>query len=120
MGTVHNIKGRFNGRRDSRSKRVAFTKDELRQVFNVYSRRVSTGEWRDYAIGHYDDRAVFAVFRHTSDRALYAIEKLGADKHGGKGGQFVLLRGAERLEKSPRLADILAVLAKGPRLVVAN
>ncbi len=116
MGTVHNI----GGRRGVRSKRVAFTKDELRQVLNVYSRRVSTGEWRDYAIGHYDGRAVFAVFRHTSDRALYAIEKVGTDRHGGKAGQFVLLYGAERLKMSSRLADVLAVLTKRPRLVASN
>jgi hypothetical protein len=115
MSKVHQFRSHTKPRGAPRFTRVAFTQDELRQVFDVYSRRVSAGEWRDYAIGHYDGRAVFSVFRHTADHALYAIEK-----QGGKGGQFVLMSGRQNLKKSSRLGDVLAALSKGPRLVVNN
>ena len=115
MGKIH----QFESPQGKKNRRVAFTQDELRQVFNVYSRRVSTGEWRDYAIGHYDGRAIFSVFRHTADKALYAIEKQGSNP-GEKGGQFVLMSGRESLKKSKLLSDVLAVIATSPRLVVSN
>ena len=61
-------------------KRISFNKEELRQLFAVYSRRVATGEWRDYAIDHGPERAVFSIFRHTAEHPLYAVAKLSPDR----------------------------------------
>jgi hypothetical protein len=36
---------------------------------------VATGEWRDYAIDFLKDRAVFSVFRRSSEVPIYRIEK---------------------------------------------
>jgi len=36
---------------------------------------VAAGEWRDYAIEFLKDRAVFSVFRRSSEVPLYRIEK---------------------------------------------
>jgi hypothetical protein len=36
---------------------------------------VAAGEWRDYAIDFLRDRAVFSVFRRSSEVPLYRIEK---------------------------------------------
>jgi hypothetical protein len=36
---------------------------------------VADGHWRDYAIDHLRDRAVFSAFRRTSEVPLYRIEK---------------------------------------------
>ena len=36
---------------------------------------VGEGEWRDYAIDHLKDRAVFSVFRRASEVPLFRIEK---------------------------------------------
>lgn len=109
MGKVH----QFKPRKPAKPKRVAFTQEEMRQVFDLYSRRVSMGEWRDYAIGLYEERAVFSVFRHASAQPLYRIEK-----HGHQGGRFILLSGREKLKSSKSLAEILAAVPKSPRLVV--
>ena len=54
---------------------VSFDRLELRQILNLYGRMVAAGEWRDYAIDFLRDRAVFSVFRRSSERALYRIEK---------------------------------------------
>lgn len=93
--------------------RVSFNRNELRQLLNEYSRRVATGEWRDYAIDFRRDRAVFSVFRHTAEHPLYSIEKLP----GKGGGTWHLRRGPERLKHSRRLADVLAAIERRPKLI---
>jgi len=62
---------------DSRTKRrvVTFDRRELRQLLGLYSTRVMTGEWRDYAIDFLKDKAVFSVFRRSSEMPIYRIEK---------------------------------------------
>jgi hypothetical protein len=55
--------------------RVTFNRRELDRIFNLYGRKVAAGEWRDYAIDFLRDRAVFSVFRRTSEVPLYRIEK---------------------------------------------
>jgi hypothetical protein len=52
-----------------------FTRRELHRILDLYGRKVAAGEWRDYAIDFLKDRAVFSVFRRTSEVPLYRIEK---------------------------------------------
>lgn len=54
---------------------VAFTRDELSRILGLYGQFVAAGEWRDYAIDHLKDAAVFSVFRRASETPLYRIEK---------------------------------------------
>lgn len=54
---------------------VTFNRLELGRILNLYGRMVSDGEWRDYAIDFLRDRAVFSVFRRSSEVPLYRIEK---------------------------------------------
>src|SRR5216684_916414 len=55
--------------------RVTFDRRELNRIFGLYGRKVAAGEWRDYAIDFLKDRAVFSVFRRTSEVPIYRIEK---------------------------------------------
>jgi len=54
---------------------VTFSRPELKRILDLYGRMVAAGEWRDYAIDFLKDRAVFSVFRRTSEVPLYRIEK---------------------------------------------
>jgi hypothetical protein len=54
---------------------VTFNRRELHRILDLYGRKVAAGEWRDYAIDFLKDRAVFSVFRRTSEVPLYRIEK---------------------------------------------
>ena len=54
---------------------VAFDRAELDAILAVYARKVAAGEWRDYAIDHLRDRAVFSVFRRTSEVPLFQVVK---------------------------------------------
>ena len=54
---------------------VCFTRQELQEILNVYGRNVAAGEWRDYAIDMGRDKAIFSIFRRTSEMPLYRVEK---------------------------------------------
>ena len=54
---------------------VTFNRRELNRIFGLYGRMVAAGEWRDYAIDFLKDRAVFSVFRRSSEVPIYRIEK---------------------------------------------
>ena len=45
-----------------------FTRRELSLILNVYGRMVAAGEWRDFAIDHRRDRAVFSIFRGSTEQ----------------------------------------------------
>jgi hypothetical protein len=55
--------------------RVTFERRELARILGLYGRKVAAGEWRDYAIDFLKDRAVFSVFRRSSEVPIYRIEK---------------------------------------------
>jgi len=54
---------------------VAFTRDELSRILSLYGQFVAAGEWRDYAIDHLRDAAVFSIFRRSAETPLYRVEK---------------------------------------------
>ena len=54
---------------------VTFSRREISRILDLYGRKVAAGEWRDYAIEFLRDRAVFCVFRRSSEVPLYRIEK---------------------------------------------
>lgn len=54
---------------------VTFNRRELSDILAVYGRHVATGEWCDYALDMTRDKAVFSIFRKSSECPLYQIEK---------------------------------------------
>ena len=54
---------------------VTFSRRELDRILGLYGRKVAAGEWRDYAIDFLKDKAVFSVFRRSSEMPIYRIEK---------------------------------------------
>jgi hypothetical protein len=85
-----------------------FSRGELNLLLSLYSRQVTRGQWRDYAIGLQDGKALFAVFRNSNDAALYTIVKSAAP--GERKTEFTLLAGRLPLTRSALLSDIVASL----------
>ena len=54
---------------------TAFDRLELMRIMDLYGRMVAAGHWRDYALGHHSDHAVFAAFRRHAERPEIRIEK---------------------------------------------
>ena len=42
-----------------------FSKYELAKILNLYSKGVSSGEWKDYAIDFKKNNAFFYIFKHS-------------------------------------------------------
>jgi hypothetical protein len=90
---------------------VAFDRQELSAILNVYGQMVSKGDWKDYAIDFLRDRAVFSVYRRASEHALYRIEKVPALRR--KQGQFaVIAPGGLVLKRGHELVTVLRMFDK--------
>jgi len=98
--------------------RVTFERRELDRIFNLYGRKVAAGEWRDYAIDFLRDRAVFSVFRRSSEVPLYRIEK--SPKLARKQGAYsvisatgLIVRRGHELDRVLRAIDKSVSLVAG-------
>jgi hypothetical protein len=100
-----------------RSKRpICFDRHELIIILNVYGRRVAAGEWRDYALDMEKDRAVFSIFRRSSEMPIYRIEK--NPKLARKQGAFsVISASGQILKRGSDLRRMLSIFDKHLRLV---
>ena len=97
---------------------VSFTRQELNQILIVYGRHVAAGDWRDYAIDHLKDSAVFSIFRRTAETALYRIVK--DPKLARRQGAYSLIApGGVILKRGHDLANVLRFIDKPLKLVVA-
>ena len=93
-----------------------FDRRELDDILAVYGRKVAAGEWRDYAIDMGRDKAVFSVFRRSSEYPLYRIEK--NPKLARKQGAYsVVAAGGLILKRGHDLRRVLRVLEGRLRLV---
>lgn len=77
------------------------------RIMDLYGRMVAAGHWRDYALGHHPDRAVFAAFRRYTERPEIRVEKRPELRL--KQGVFALVGEHGQLLK--RGNDLAAVLA---------
>ena len=96
--------------------RVFFDRSDLMRIFQVYSRQVSRGLWRDYAIDHRSNMAVFSIYRRSNEQPLFAITKVLL--RGDKDAKYVLASRQGQLASSRALPEIMDVLAR--QLAVVN
>lgn len=95
---------------------TTFNRQELSAILAVYGRKVAAGEWRDYAIDISRDKAVFSVFRRTSECPLYRIEKV--PKLARKQGAYAVVAPAGLiLKRGHDLSWILRIFEERLRLV---
>ena len=95
---------------------VTFDRRELNRILGLYGRMVAAGEWRDYAIDFMKDRAVFSVFRRSSEIPIYRIEK--NPKLARRQGTYSVVSATGLImRRGHELDRVLRVLDKGPTLV---
>lgn len=96
---------------------VAFDRKELQLILGVYGRKVSQGDWRDYAMDFLRERAVFSIYARVSERPLFIIEK--TPRLRNKQGQYAVTNQQGRiLKRGHDLAMVLRVL--DPQLAVVG
>jgi hypothetical protein len=101
------------------SVRVTFDRRELDRILRLYGRMVAAGEWRDYAIDFLKDRAVFSVFRRSSEVPIYRIEK-NPRLARRQGAYSVISATGLIVRRGHELERVLRVLDKSAVALVAN
>jgi|SRR5712692_3366327 len=96
--------------------RVTFDRRELNRILGLYGRMVAAGEWRDYAIDFLKDRAVFSVFRRSSEVPIYRIEK-NLRNARRQGAYSVVSATGLIVRRGHELDRVLHALDKAPSLV---
>jgi hypothetical protein len=105
-------------KRDKDQLPVTFHRRELDLILRIYSEMVAAAEWRDYAIDHLKDRAIFSVFRRTSEVPMFQIVKTPALAR--KQGAFsVVAASGLILKRGHELDRVLTVFDKSLKLVRA-
>lgn len=88
---------------------VFFDRAELNRILGLYGRMVSAGEWRDYAVDALEDRAVFSIYRRSSESPLFQVVKRPKDLR--KQGMYsVIASSGAVLRRGPELDRVLAVM----------
>ncbi|NKB45029.1 MAG: DUF2794 domain-containing protein [Alphaproteobacteria bacterium] len=98
-----------------------FTRSELTQLLGVYSSRVITGEWRDYAIGATPGFARFCIYRSSREDPLFTITKLATDGKArsalARKGKYVVSTRQRTLRQSHSLLDVLEIFKSDLKLL---
>lgn len=90
---------------------ASFDRLELMRIMDLYGRMVAAGHWRDYALGHHPDFAIFAAFRRHSERPEVRIEK--RPELRAKQGAFALVgEHGMVLKRGDELPAVLAPLER--------
>jgi len=97
---------------------VSFNRQELNEILQVYGRKVADGEWRDYAIDHLRDAAIFSIFRRTSEVPLYRIVK--QPRLARRQGAYSLIAATGLiLKRGNQLANVMRVIDRRLKLIEA-
>ncbi|MDE1156783.1 MAG: DUF2794 domain-containing protein [Neorhizobium sp.] len=95
---------------------VTFHRRELDAILWIYGRMVGEGEWKDYAIDHLKEKAVFSIFKRSGEMPLFRIEK--NPKLAGKQGAYsVVNTHGMVLKRGHELPQVLKVFDKALKLI---
>lgn len=62
-------------KKTQRHPKIAFQRNEMNLILDVYGRLVMSGQAKDYAIGAHKDQAVFAIFRRHAETPNWTVVK---------------------------------------------
>ena len=93
-----------------RSFEISFNRRELNEILGVYGRKVADGEWRDYAIDQLRERAVFSIYRRSSEVPLYRIVKQPPRAARRQGAYSVIAATGLVVERGPDLRRVLRAI----------
>ncbi|MEM6849732.1 MAG: DUF2794 domain-containing protein [Pseudomonadota bacterium] len=90
---------------------VAFHRTELAAILRIYGFMVAAGEWRDYAIDHGKDQAVFSIYRRMGEVPQYRVLK--TPKLAQRQGAYAVENAQGMvLKRGQDLDQVLRVLSK--------
>ena len=93
---------------------VSFNKNELYKIMEIYSKKISIGEWKDYSICFRKNYALFCIHKSSYVQPSFEIMK----KKGNE-TTFSLKSNNKLLKKSNSLSKILEYFKK-PKLTLVS
>jgi hypothetical protein len=98
---------------------VSFHRTELSEILKVYGRMVAAGEWRDYAIDHGKEQAVFSIYRRMGEVPMYRVTK--TPKLARRQGAYAVVSAqGQVLKRGHELAQVLRVFDRKRHLSVVG
>ena len=85
---------------------VGFQKSEIYTIMELYSKKISIGEWKDYSISYNKDCAIFTIHRSIKQGPSFQIKKIK------KRDTYVLTHQNTTLAVSRCLLNIIDYLKK--------
>ena len=83
-----------------------FIKKELRSILNLYAKKVSSGDWKDYGLSVNKKEVTFDVYQRSSEKPVYRISKnLNPNRNDDK--FYILDRNGKILKKSDNLENLI-------------
>ncbi len=83
-----------------------FIKKELQTILNLYARKVSSGDWKDYGLSINKREITFDVYQRTSEQPVYRISKNLNPKN--KAEKFYILdKNGRIVKKSENLNSLI-------------
>ncbi len=82
-----------------------FVKKELQTILNLYARKVSSGDWKDYGLSINKKEITFDIYQGASEKPIYRISKNLNPKN--KIEKFYVLDGDGRVVKKSESLDNL-------------
>lgn len=85
---------------------VGFQKREIHTIMELYSKKISIGEWKDYSISYDRECAIFSIHRSIKQGSSFQIKKIK------KKNTYVLTYQNTTLAVSSSLLSIIEHLKK--------
>ena len=95
-----------------------FSRAELHAILKLYSRKVMTGEWLDYALGWDERGARFAIFGRVSAFPLYVVLK--RSRQAKRERRWEVSGGGRVLATGRSLETVIAPLQRARPSLVAQ
>ena len=83
-----------------------FIKKELQTILNLYAKKVSSGDWKDYGLSINKREITFDVYQRASEKPIYRISKNLSPKN--KTEKFYILdKNGKMVKKSENLENLI-------------
>ena len=89
-----------------KKKEKFFVKNELRSILNLYSKKVSAGDWKDYGLSINKKEISFDIYQRASERPIYRISKNHRPKRQDE-RFYILDRNGKIVKKSDNLENLI-------------
>ena len=89
-----------------KNKLIRFKKHEINKIMELYSKKISIGEWKDYSITFKKSSAIFSIHKSFKLAPIFQIKKNSESRH------YTLLSQNNVINKSMNIESLIKPLKK--------